>query len=339
MQIIRSTDLRGFNTFGINAHADGMIILEENTDYQELFRRHLLGQEPHFVLGQGSNVLFIDDYPGTIIHPTNHSIQIVEDRGDSVVVAVGAGHSMNDFVWYCIEQGWHGLENLVAIPGTVGASVVQNVGAYGTEAKDCILRVSAYDLTTGQERLFESAECAFGYRQSVFKQQLQGRYLISHVYYLLQRHYTPVLEYKALAQALAAESLTHPTAHQVATVVADMRRAKLPDPAEIGSAGSFFKNPVVTASQYYDLLERFPNLVAFPLDDGRFKLAAGWLIEHVGWKGRGIGRVAVYPKQALVLVNQGGCTGREVVTLANAIIADVEDKYGVTLEPEVIYVQ
>ena len=337
MQILHRTSLKPYNTFGIDAKADQLVILETESDYPAFVQSRQTADDPLYVLGGGSNVVLVGDYHGTLVHPANKGIRLLEQHDDALLVEAAAGEVWDDFVWYCIQQGWHGLENLAHIPGTVGASAVQNVGAYGREAKDVIAYVYAYDLQTSQQQRFDAQDCQFGYRHSFFKQH-PGRYLISNVVFRLQRKYVPLLNYKALTAALEAEGILHPTARQMAETVTAVRDSKLPDPKQIGSAGSFFKNPVVTASQYEEILERYPKLVAYPLDDGRYKLAAGWLIEQAGWKGRGIGRVAVYDKQALVLVNRGECTGQEVVTLANAIIADVDDKFGVILQPEAIFV-
>lgn len=330
--------LKPYNTFGIDARAQRMVTVCSESDVVELVSSHWLEEEPFFVLGGGSNVVFVDDYRGTVVRMTNKGIKMVHDEGDDVLIEASAGEVWNDFVWYCVNHGWYGVENLVAIPGTVGASAVQNVGAYGMEAKDAIEYVVAYDVATGERTVITNQECHFGYRHSVFKAEKKDCFVITSVVYRLHKHFKANKDYKTLLSALDEEGLVQPTAQQMASVITKIRNEKLPNPSEIGSAGSFFQNPVVTASAYEDLLERYPKLVAFPLEDGRYKLAAGWLIEQSGWKGRGIGRAGVYAKQALVLINQGGCSGKEVVTLANAIIADVEDKFGVVLHPEAIMV-
>ncbi len=338
MQVEYDKSLKSFNTFGIDARARRLVTVESEYDVVDLVSSRWLDEAPFFVLGGGSNVVFVDDYRGTVVRMTNKGIKMIEDRGDDVFVEASAGEVWNDFVWHCINNGWYGIENLVAIPGTVGASAVQNVGAYGMEAKDAIASVVAYEVATGMRRVFSNQECDFGYRHSVFKAEKKNRFIITSVVYRLHKRFVANKGYKTLLLALESEGLADPTASQMASAITKIRDEKLPNPAEIGSAGSFFQNPVVTASTYEDLVERYPKLVAFPLEDGRFKLAAGWLIEQSGWKGRGIGRAGVYAKQALVLINQGGCSGKEVVTLANAIIADVEDKFGVVLQPEAMMV-
>ena len=248
-----------------------------------------------------------------------------------------AGENWDGFVQHCIAQRWHGTENLAAIPGTVGAAPVQNVGAYGIEAKDIVHTVLTIDLATGQERTFTNEECCFGYRNSIFKETLKGKYLVWSVTFRLHSTFTPDLHYKALSDALTAEGIDMPTARQLADTIAKVRWSKLPRPEETGSAGSFFKNPIVTTQHYERLKADYPDIVAYPTVDG-YKLAAGWLIEHAGWKGRSMGRCGVYEKQALVLVNRGGCTGSEVVTLANAITEDIKNQFGVTLEKEAIII-
>ena len=243
----------------------------------------------------------------------------------------------DDFVRYCISQGWHGLENLVAIPGTVGAAPVQNVGAYGMEAKDVIHSVRAYELGTGVEHVFSNNECRFGYRDSIFKHELKGKYVVGSVLFRLHRTFAPDIRYKALSDALSSAGITNPTPLQLADTIAEVRWSKLPRPEETGSAGSFFKNPIVSAEHYERLKAKYPDMVAYPVADG-YKLAAGWLIERAGWKGRSLGRCGVYEKQALVLVNRGNCTGADVIALADAITDDIQTRFGVTLEKEAIII-
>lgn len=326
------------NTFGIPATADRYFEIHTLEELSALLSRD--GQEiaRHcLVVGSGSNIVFTGHYAGTVLHLENKGIRLLSESAEGLLVEAAAGEVWDDFVRHCIAHGWHGAENLVAIPGTVGASPVQNVGAYGCEAKDIIHSVLAYDIATGEPRTFTRAECRFGYRDSIFKGELKNRYVVWSVTYRLRRDFVPEVGYKALSDALAAKGIAHPTAQQLADTIAEVRWGKLPRPEQTGSAGSFFKNPVVPESKYAELRSRFPDLVAYPADGG-YKLAAGWLIERAGWKGRSLGRCGVYEKQALVLVNRGGCTGQEVVALAHAVVADVEALFGVTLTPEAIIV-
>jgi UDP-N-acetylmuramate dehydrogenase len=327
-----------YTTFGIPATADRYLTASTRDELQDILRQHRLHNDPLFVLGGGSNVIFSKHYHGTVIHLENKGIRLVEELpSDKVLVEATAGENWDSFVQHCIAQGWHGTENLAAIPGTVGAAPVQNVGAYGIEAKDIVHTVLTIDLATGQERTFTNEECCFGYRNSIFKETLKGKYLVWSVTFRLHSTFTPDLHYKALSDALTAEGIDMPTARQLADTIAKVRWSKLPRPEETGSAGSFFKNPIVTTQHYERLKADYPDIVAYPTADG-YKLAAGWLIEHAGWKGRSMGRCGVYEKQALVLVNRGGCTGSEVVTLANAITEDIKNQFGVTLEKEAIII-
>lgn len=338
--IEKNRSLLELNTFGIDALADEYVELHYEDEYKTLVMSRALANKPFFILGGGSNVVFSGEYHGIIVHPANKGVRIEKKDAENGVVFVeaGAGEMWADFVDCCIANGWHGIENLAAIPGTVGAAPVQNVGAYGCEAKDVVERVHYYDIKTGEEHWIDNADCRFAYRNSIFKGELKNRCLIDRVVFRLSLTFTPNLQYRALASALAERGIYNPSARQLADIVAEVRHSKLPDPKLIGSAGSFFKNPEVTASVYEELVAKYPDIVAFPTDDDHYKLSAGWMIEHCGWKGQSIGHVGVYEKQALVLVNLGGCIGCEVRALANAIIADVEAKYGVTLTPEAIFV-
>lgn len=330
------TSLKPYNTFGIEAKADKAIVIENEGEIASL----LPLQKPYYVLGGGSNVVIHGDYHGTIVVMRNKGIrQILEDgkpNKDCILVEAQAGEIWDDFVRHCITQGWHGAENLIAIPGTVGASPVQNVGAYGIEAKDIIEEVNAIEIATGSKRTFKNGACRFAYRNSIFKQELAGQYIVTSVVFRLSTQFRPNLSYKAVANALAERGIAHPTAQQLADTIANVRWSKLPRPEETGSAGSFFKNPIVTGAVYDSLRERFPDMVAHEAGDGLYKLAAGWLIEHAGWKGRSLGPAAVWSKQALVLTNQGNATGRDILRLADAIVADVNALFGVTLEKEAI---
>ena len=329
-----------YNTFGIPATADRYITVSSKDELLDLLQHDtLLHTKPFFVLGGGSNIIFSNHYPGTILHLENKGIHLVQELPQSheVLIEASAGEKWDSFVQHCIANGWHGTENLAAIPGTVGAAPVQNVGAYGVEAKDIIHSVQTFEVSTGNERTFSHDECRFGYRDSVFKNELKGQYIVWSVTFRLNRDFTPDLRYKAIADALSAKGIPSPTPQQLADTIADVRWAKLPRPEVTGSAGSFFKNPVVDATQYEKLKAQYPDLVAYPATGG-YKLAAGWLIEHAGWKGRSMGRCGVYDKQALVLVNLGGCTGQEIINLADAVTTDVQKQFGVTLEKEAIII-
>lgn len=328
-----------YNTFGIPATADRYLTVTDKEHLLSLIAQGALARPPYFILGGGSNVVFTGRYHGTILHLENKGIRLLtpDSPSDTLLVEAAAGENWDTFVQYCINHGWHGAENLAAIPGTVGASPVQNVGAYGLEAKDIIHSVHAIHAITGHERTFSNAECLFGYRTSIFKQALKDQYIIWSVTFKLSPRFTPLVNYTALADALADAHITNPSARQMADTIAALRWSKLPRPEETGSAGSFFKNPVVSPEHYRQLKTRYPELVAHPTPDG-YKLAAGWLIERAGWKGRSLGPCGVYAKQALVLVNLGGCSGSDVLALADAITADVQNLFGITLEKEAIII-
>ncbi len=330
MKITQSARLKGHNTMGIDAVADCLV---EWNSPEEL--RCILDdlERPLLAIGQGSNLVFMDDFHGTVLVSAIRDIEVIGQDSGSVLVKVGSGYVWDDFVTYSVLNGWWGVENLAAIPGQVGASAVQNIGAYGQESSDCIETVLAVSLEDGSMREFSKEECRYAYRQSIFKNELKGRYAISHVIFRLGLKPAPKLSYGNLAQKV--EALGGPTLKNISEAVRDIRAEKLPDPAVLGNAGSFFMNPVIPLSQYRDLLKTFPDMPSYPAaDGGMIKVPAGWLIEHAGWKGRSMGPAAVYERQALVLVNKGGATGADILALANAITDSVKEKYGILLNPE-----
>lgn len=335
MKIEENKSLKQYNTFGIDVSARYFVTLSDLCDFDELKSLQLDRHRGLFVLGGGSNIVFTKDYDGVVLHPENSEIKATDGLDGDVHVEAGAGMKWVDFVRLCVQNEWHGVENMAYIPGTVGAAPVQNVGAYGVEAKDVISAVNYLDIETGEHRSLDAEQCRFAYRDSVFKHALKGKCIVTSVVFKLNKNYTPVLTYKALVQCLAERGIDKPTACQTVEAVTALRKAKLPEVDVTGSAGSFFKNPVVSNDIFERLLERHPDIVSFPVDGGR-KIAAGWLIERAGWKGKTVGNVGVYEKQALVLVNRGGCSGREVMGLANAIIDDIDGKFGIRLEPEAI---
>ena len=320
------------NTFGIPATADKVLTIATASQLQELLASGMLSRGPHLVVGGGSNLVFTRPFPGVVLLMRNKGVEVIseDESRRTVTVKVAAGEVLDDFVRLAVRRGWHGAENLAAIPGTVGAAPVQNVGAYGVEAKDIVSEVNAFEVATGESVVFSNADCRFGYRDSVFKHEAKDRYVVESVVFVLSLDFTPNLDYAALA------SLEKPvTPQSLVEGITRLRWSKLPKPEEVGSAGSFFKNPVVADSHYEALKAKYPDMVAYPVDGG-YKLAAGWLIEHSGWKGRDLGRCGVYEKQALVLVNRGGCTGEDVLRLASAVEADVQSLFGVHLEKEAI---
>ena len=330
--------LQSLNTFGIAAHAHAYLRVTNTEQLIGVYADAHWRALPRLVLGGGSNVLLTGDFSGLVLHLALEGKQVVGGNETHHFVRAAAGENWHAFVQWTLAQGLGGLENLSLIPGTVGASPIQNIGAYGLEIKDVLHSVTVFDPRDGITRTMNAAACGFAYRDSVFKREAGRDLVILDVTFALPRSWQPNLRYAELAQAVAEQGYAVPTAQQVADTVMAIRRRKLPDPAVIGNAGSFFKNPVVSRAQCAALLERFPALVHHAQPDGGEKLAAGWLIDQCGWKGRNLGAAGVYPKQALVLVNNGGATGAEVVALAQAIQADVMAKYGVALEAEPVFV-
>lgn len=330
--------LQSLNTFGLAARARRYLRVRSAADLLAAMADAQLAALPRLVLGGGSNVLLTRDFDGLVLHMCSEGRGIVGESGADVLVRAAAGENWHAFVQYTLAQGLGGLENMSLIPGTVGAAPIQNIGAYGAEVKDVFHSLTALDLASGELRTMAAADCRFGYRDSVFKHAEGQGLVIVDVTFALPRQWQPNLRYAELANALREDGIAAATPQQVSDAVVAIRRRKLPDPAVIGNAGSFFKNPVVTSEQCARLLAQFPALVHHAQPDGSEKLAAGWLIDQCGWKGKNLGNAGVYPKQALVLVNNGGASGAEVLALARAIQADVRERFGVMLEPEPVFV-
>ena len=342
MQIESGVSLKPYNSFGLPAVAQSLVRIKGDADVRRVVDHAELGRAPKFILGGGSNIILTRDMPAVVLKVEVTGKRLVEERADAWIVEAGAGENWHEFVAWTLAQGWPGLENLALIPGTVGAAPVQNIGAYGVELEQRFDSLDAVDLVTGRGVTLQAAACRFGYRDSAFKQQgfggLAGKSLITRVRLRLPRPWQPVLGYLDLERKRAESGIDAPDARTVFDWVCAIRRAKLPDPAVLGNAGSFFKNPVVSAEQCRDIIGRDPALVHYPLADGSFKLAAAWLIDACGWKGKAVGGAAVHDKQALVLVNRGGASGAEVVTLARAIQESVYGRFGIRLEPEPVIV-
>jgi UDP-N-acetylmuramate dehydrogenase len=298
----------------------------------------VLGRAPKFVLGGGSNIVLTRDVDAVVLTVEVPGRRVLDVRNDATIVEAGAGENWHEFVTWTLDRGLSGLENLALIPGTVGAAPVQNIGAYGVELCDRFESLDVVDLVTGRSVTLDRRMCRFGYRDSAFKHELAGKSVITRVRLRLPRPWRPVLGYYDLERKMAETGNTHPDAKTIAEWVCAIRRAKLPDPKSIPNVGSFFKNPVVSPEQCRDIIGRDPEVVHYPLPDGSVKLAAGWLIDACGWKGKSVGQAGVYEKQALVLVNRGGASGAEVVTLARAIQESVYGRFGIRLEPEPVVV-
>ena len=350
MLVEKNVPLQAFNSFHIVAKAHALARITSEADVHQLRADPHWAGTPKFVLGGGSNIVLTGDVKPLVLKVEVMGRQVVRETSKAIIVEAGAGENWHDFVAWTLAQGYPGLENMALIPGTVGASPVQNVGAYGVELQDRFESLDAMDLETGQVFTLNAAQCAFGYRDSVFKhggtvttggQQtlgLKDRALILRVRFSLPKPWKPVLGYADIEKKMAEHACTQPSPQQLFDWVCEIRRAKLPDPQVVGNAGSFFKNPTVSAEQCADIIARDPKVVHYRLADGSVKLAAGWLIDSCGWRGKSVGQAGVFEKQALVLVNRGGATGGEVMTLAKAIQTSVYEQFGLMLEPEPVVI-
>lgn len=332
--ILENTSLKPYNTFGIDVKASYLGRFSSVGELQEALEQ--MSNQELLVLGGGSNVLFVRErFDGCVLLNEIKGFDVVEETNDWVIVRSGAGEIWHEFVLKCIEQGFCGIENLSLIPGSVGASPMQNIGAYGVEIKDVFEKLEAYHIESGEVQTFSKEECEFGYRESVFKRKLKGQYIITSVCFRLAKNSAVNTSYGVIAAELEKEGIVNPTMKDVSNAVIAIRKSKLPDPKEIGNAGSFFKNPVVDISLLEKILTQYPTAPNYPATEGSVKLAAGWLIEQTGWKGKTLGHYGVHTLQALVLVNYQGATGQEIYDLSTSIIADVKEKFGVELEREV----
>jgi UDP-N-acetylmuramate dehydrogenase len=329
-----SISLKPYNTFGIPVNAKYFAEIVSERDLVQLLNSGLVREQKLLVLGGGSNILFTEDFNGLVIKVSIPGIKSIEDE-NNVIVTSGAGVVWNDLVHYCVRRGFGGIENLSLIPGTVGASPIQNIGAYGVELKDVFESCVAYEIATGSAKVFTYKDCQFGYRDSIFKNELKNQYIITSVSLRLNKIPNVNIQYGAIKDELANRNISLPTISDVSAVVSDIRVSKLPDPSTIGNAGSFFKNPIIDQAQFDPLLKRFPEIVHYSAPNGKVKLAAGWLIEQCGFKGIISGETGTWRNQALVLVNHGHATGQEVYSFSEQIVVAVDAKFHVKLEREV----
>ena len=330
MKDCKNYSLLPHNTFGIEAQCARFL---EYADEQEALQVATILRDtssPYIIIGGGSNLLLTRDFEGIVVHSACKGI-----RREGYCLTCGSGEVFDDVVAESIEMGLYGAENLSLIPGDVGASAVQNIGAYGAEAKDLIRSIRAVEIATGHVCIFENAECEYGYRQSRFKQDWKNQYLIVSVEYQFSETFRPHLDYGNIRAELERQGIAEPTAQQLRQTIIDIRNAKLPDPKVQGNAGSFFMNPVVSRAKFESLLAEYPQMPHYTIDADHEKIPAGWMIDQCGWKGKSLGRAGVHDKQALVLVNRGGATGQEIVDLCNTIRADVKEKFGIDIYPEV----
>lgn len=335
--LLPNYSLRAHNTFGFDARARWFSRIESPDRFVAALRDPRVAGMPHLLLGGGSNVVLTRDFDGIVLLVALAGKRLVREDDAAWYVEAAAGENWHAFVAWTLANGFPGLENLALIPGTVGAAPIQNIGAYGLEMAERFDSLRALELATGQTVELDAAQCRFGYRDSVFKREGRDRFAITSVTFRLPKQWTPRAGYADVARALEARA-GEPTPQAIFDAVVAVRRAKLPDPATLGNAGSFFKNPVVDAAAFEALRRREPDIVSYPQPDGRIKLAAGWLIDRCGWKGRAVGAAAVHERQALVLVNRGGATGAQLLALAQAIQHDVHERFGIALEPEPVVV-
>ena len=337
MNIYTDYSLKSRHTFGMDVKTALFIEYATKEELKEILQNQQLEEGRWLHIGGGSNLLFMGDYPGTILHSSIKGYEVLSEDAEEVVVRVGAGEVWDDFVAYTVAQGWYGAENLSWIPGEVGASAVQNIGAYGVEAKDLIVNVETFEVATGEERIFSNAECAYAYRESIFKLSLKGQYIVTHVSYRLKKTPSYHLDYGNVRAELAKANFDLTLAN-VRQVIIDIRQAKLPDPNVQGNAGSFFMNPIVPRAHFEALQKDYPQIPHYEVDADRVKIPAAWMIDQCGWKGKRLGNAGVHDKQALVLVNCGGATGAEVVRLSEEIQQSVFKMFGIQIYPEVNFI-
>ena len=330
MKDLRDYSLLAHNTFGIDARCSRFLEYETTVEAQQVASILRETSLPYIIIGGGSNLLLTRDFPGIVVHSALKGWNIAGCR-----MACGSGETWDDIVDVSLQNGLYGAENLSLIPGDVGASAVQNIGAYGAEAKDFIREVHAIEIATGRLCVIDREDCQYGYRQSRFKQEWKNRFLITMVVYEFSDVFQPRLDYGNIRSELERRGIIEPTPQQLRQVIIDIRNAKLPDPKVQGNAGSFFMNPVVSRQKYEELAAQYPNMPHYTVDAQHEKIPAGWMIEQCGWKGKALGRAGVHDKQALVLVNLGGATGQEIVDLCQTIRKDVSDKFGIDIHPEV----
>jgi len=335
MTIQKNISLKQFNTFRVETFAKYFCELNDLSELKSLITTDQFKNERKLILGGGSNILFTKDFDGIVIKNCIGGIEIISESEDDVLLEVGAGHDWDELVEYTISNGFYGLENLSLIPGTVGASPIQNIGAYGVEVKDVIEAVKGFSLESFEQKVFSNSECNFGYRNSIFKTELKNKYFVTSVVFSLSKNGKVNTNYKAIENYISEKKLSKITPSEVRNAVIAIRRSKLPDPREIGNAGSFFKNPVISNNKYEEIKSNYSDLNGYQVDDSSVKISAGWLIEKCGLKGKRVKDVGIYKKQALVIVNYGNATGGEILEFTDLIISNVYNKFNIELVKEV----
>lgn len=334
MKDLRDYSLKQRNTFGIDVSCRRFIEFDSVSELCKIVNKLSNEDLPLLLIGEGSNLLFTRNFNGTVLHSAIKGHSVCKTK-DGVLLRCGSGEIWDDVVNICVENGWYGTENLSLIPGEVGASAVQNIGAYGAEVKDIIYKVEAVEIATGRIVEFNNSDCMYSYRQSRFKHEWKNKYVITYVTYNLSDNFEPHIDYGNVKSELEKEGVLSPTALQLRNIIIKIRRAKLPDPKVEGNAGSFFMNPIISRQKFEELYKLYPNMPHYEVDAQRVKIPAGWMIDQCGWKGRTLGPAGVHSQQALVLVNKGGAKGQDIVNLCNAIRHDVKLRFGIEINPEV----
>ncbi len=336
MKISENYSLLKHNTFGLDVKTRWFVEYENEPDLQKLLSDEYFFSQPFIHIGQGSNLLFLGDYPGVVVHSLIQGIEVVREDENHVWVKAGASVDWDSFVAYCVEKGWGGLENLSLIPGEVGASAVQNIGAYGTEVCETIEEVHTYHLETAEKQIFKNEDCEFDYRHSIFKKErYRGKYFITHVIYKLSKQPVHNLEYGNLKNVLVGKDVNLQT---IRDAVIGIRKAKLPDPKEFGNAGSFFMNPYICIAHYEGLKKEYPEMPFYPVNNEVVKIPAAWLIDQCGLKGKSIGKAVIHEKQSLVIINQGNATADDIAALSALVCESVEKKFNIELQREVLFI-
>ncbi len=330
-----NVDLQPYNTLSVSAKARHFAVIKSTSQLKDILLHPDTDPQSLLVLGGGSNILFVNDFEGLVLHVEITGKEVIRETEEEIWLKVGAGENWHQTVRYCVERGWGGIENLSLIPGTVGAAPIQNIGAYGVELEEVFDYLYAIDIETGEISRFQKNECEFAYRDSIFKNELKGQVIVTDVVLRLSKKPIINSSYGAIQSELEKREITEPTIRDISDIVIDIRNSKLPNPNTLGNAGSFFKNPVVRERVYQRIQNGYPEVPGYPMDDGGVKVPAGWLIEETGWKGKRVGNTGTYEQQALVIVNHGGATGEEILQLANRIRKSVAQKFGIELVPEV----
>ena len=335
MNIIENYPLLKLNTFGVDVKAKYFVSINTINELIEVIKTNVFKDLQLLILGGGSNILFTKDFDGLVILNNIKGKEIIDQNQQSIFLKIGAGENWHELVMYCVDNGWGGIENLSLIPGNTGTAPMQNIGAYGVEIKETFVELEALEISSGKIVKFNNSDCEFGYRESVFKNKIKNQYIILNITLELMKNPVININYGDVKAILETQNIKNPAIKEVSNAIISIRQSKLPDPKKIGNSGSFFKNPIVSLNQLELIKKKYPNVVNYEINENEFKIAAGWLIERAGWRGKKFNNYGVHEKQALVLVNYGLANGMEIFDLSEKIILDIKDKFGITLEREV----